>query len=194
MSDIEGSAIHNAIELFTKTKPKIYKDDSVFHVTFTDSIFRLVFWETPQPNKERISHKWVRGTFYDNLNTVSISGSSDFQYFLTSDIKAGKKAKIIPTHFIEIDGKLFLWNDDDYPITEELLDALHRYNLFVDYDTFLKNEGLPDDIGIIILDNPVDDSKKGINYFFCKNNLTIYKKVISSSALGYFDIPKIKCK
>ena len=180
MSDIESSAIHNAIELFTKTKPKIYNKDSVFHITYTDSVYRLAF-RALQPNKERV---WVLGTYYEELSAVSISGNSHFQYFLTPDIKVGSKGKRIPipTRFIVIDGKLFHWYDDNYPITEELLTVFHKYNLFLE------------DTGAIFPDNPVDDSKKGISYFFCKKNLAIYKKVISSSALGYFDIPKIKCK
>lgn len=194
-SDIEKSAIHNAIEMFTKTKPKIYKEDSVFHITFTDSIFRLVLREIPPPNKGGNTHEWIRGTYYDNLIAVGILGYSNFKYYLTPSIKVGNKTKAIPTCFIEKDGKLFLWYDDDYLITEELLTVFHKYNLFEDILPLLKELNRPiEDADKFLLVNPIDELKKGAEYFFCKDNLNNYKRIINNKALGYYDIPTIKCK
>lgn len=182
ISDIKTSAICNAIEIFTKTKPKIYREDSVFYITFTDTIFSLVFKEVSQPNKHKVTHEWMRDTYYEGLGAVNISGSSDFRYFFTPDIQVGLKAKIIPNRFIEKNGKLFLWDDDDYPITEELLAKLHQYNLFLE------------DTGAVFPDNPVDDSKMGFDYLFCKNDFSKYKIIITNRALGYYNIPKIRCE
>ena len=39
----------------------------------------------------------------------------------------------------------------------------------------------------------VDDSKKGIDYFICKNNFLKYKKVTTNNAFDYSDIPNVNC-
>jgi len=38
-----------------------------------------------------------------------------------------------------------------------------------------------------------DDAKKGVDYYFCKSNLKIYKRVNTTYALGYYDVPKLNC-
>lgn len=39
----------------------------------------------------------------------------------------------------------------------------------------------------------IDDSKKAEDFYFCKENLKRFKKVRTSIATGYYDIPKVDC-
>ena len=133
---------------------------------------------------ERIDEKnskWVRGQFYAEIVTVSIIGD-EYIFSLTKDIKPGIKGRL-PSRFIEIDGKLIYWDDDDYPLTQETLDVLYKYGRLRD-----------DPEGILYLDNPTNDSKKGMHYYFCKQDLATYKKVKSAIGIGYYDMPTFGCK
>ena len=38
-----------------------------------------------------------------------------------------------------------------------------------------------------------NDSDKGADYYFCKNNLSKYKRVVTNIGLGYYKPPKLKC-
>ncbi len=75
-----------------------------------------------------------------------------------------------PSNFIEIDKKLFVWYDNNIDIDEKTIQTYLKYNLLVDN----KNET------IFFLDDIMDDSKKGVSYYICKNNLTNFKKSITN--------------
>jgi hypothetical protein len=89
----------------------------------------------------------------------------------------------LPSRFIEIDAKLFYLYDEDYSLTEETLEVLRKYGRLRD-----------DPDGTLYLDNPTNDSKKGMHYYFCKQDLANYKKVKSAIGIGYYEPPKLKCK
>ena len=156
----------------------MYKNDSVFSVNFNDSVFN----EAVLIRVNERTMQWKRGSLSKNLVSVEISASPEYKFLITSNTKVGSKGYLPSRHIIK-EGKLFYWFDDSYPFTQEMLDFLWKYNLLQD-----------DDSGLIIFpDNPINDSKKGADYYFCKNDLSKYKRVVTNIGLGYYKPPKIKC-
>jgi hypothetical protein len=174
-TDDKNKVIEFAIQNFSKNC-RLYKTDTVFSVCFIDTLHRLVLKKLDDRN-----YKWVRGEIYEGIVAVCIVGTYN-SFLLTKDTKIGSKGTL-PSRFIEKDKKLFYWWDDDYPLTEKTLEIFHKYNLLQD-----------DEGGIIkIPDFITDDSKKGVDYYFCKNDLTKYKKVITNKGIGYYKPPKLNC-
>lgn len=118
-----------------------------------------------------------------NENTLIVRiGKNNTKLLLTDSTKVGSKGKL-PSRYIEKDGKLFFWWDDEYPLTEETLSILQKYNLLQD-----------DEGGIIKFpDFVINDAQKAAHYYFCKNNLTRYKKVITNKGIGNYTTPNLKC-
>jgi len=85
--------------------------------------------------------------------------------------------------YLEKEGKLFFWWDSSYPLTEKTLATYKKYDLLQDDDGLIQT---PDFI--------TDDALKGAYYFFCTNDLSSYKKVITNTGFGYFDPPKLNCE
>jgi hypothetical protein len=146
--------IENAILDFSNTS-RLYRMDTVFSV------------KTGDVNKE--------------ILVVRI-GKNNMKLLITKNTKIGTKGEL-PSIYIEKNGKLFFWWDDDYPLTEKTLEIFHKYNLLQD-----------DEGGIIKIPDFVnDDGKKAAHYYFCKNDLTKYKKIITNKGIGYYKPPKLNC-
>jgi hypothetical protein len=174
---MQAVAIHNAILDFSNSC-KLYKNDSVFSVNFNDSVFN----EAVLIRDNEGAMHWKRGSLYSSLVSVEISASPEYKFLITSNTKVGYKGHLPSRHIIK-DGKLFYWFDDSYPLTQEMLDLLWKYNLLQD-----------DDGGLIISpDNPINDRQKCAHYYFCKSDLSKYKRVITNIGLGYYKPPKLKC-
>lgn len=171
-SGSRNEAIHNAILDFSKTG-SLYRADSVFSVSFYDTMGRMVL---------DINQKWIKGQPYEGIVAVTIVASGD-RFLVTKDPKVDSKKGYLPSRFIEKEGKLFYWWDDDSYFTEETLAVLEKYDLLRDEDQEV----------ITIPDFIIDDELKGTHYYFCKENLSKYKKVISSKGIGYYNAPSLKC-
>ena len=170
-----NDAVQNAIMDFTNNR-SLYKKDSVFFISFLDTVHKMVLEKLDDRN-----YRCIKGEIYEGIVVVSIAASYN-QFLLTADTKVGSKGKL-PTRHIEKNGKFFFWCDNDYPLTEKTLAVFSKYNLLQD-----------DEGGIIKFpDFIIDDAQKGADYYFCKNNLTKYKKVITNIGIGYYDIPNLKC-
>lgn len=185
--NIKDIAINSAILDFSNSC-KEYKNDSIFSVSFEDSVFYLALnLETAQRYKDK---------FYENVVAVGVSAHRicveceeyglkfNDRFLYTAQTTVGSKGSSLPTRYIEKDGKLFYWFDDDYPLTEEMLAILWKYDLLFD-DT----KGL---VGFPQFS--INDSQKGVHYYFCKNDLSRYKRIITNIAIGYYKPPKLKCK
>jgi hypothetical protein len=180
--NIRYVAINNAILDFSNSC-KLYKNDSVFSISFEDSVFFLALnYETGER---------YRAKFYEDMVLVSIfahridesCGECCDKFLYTAKTTVGSKGKL-PSRHIEKDGKLFYWWDDEYPLTEEMLAILWKYDLLCD-----------DMKGLIgISDFTTDDKLKGAHYYFCKNDLSKYKRVVTNIADEYYKPPKLKCK
>jgi hypothetical protein len=171
-----NEAIQNALLDFSNTR-RLHKKDVVFSVHHADTLFRMVLQKTNG------GYEWVNGWIYQGIMAVTITGSSDNRLLLTANAKVGSKGEL-PSRFFEKNGKLYYWWDNDYPLTQEALAVYQKYNL------------LQDDLGglITIADFVLDDAKKGAHYYFCRHDLTKYKRVITNKGIGYYDAPNVTCK
>ena len=189
--NLHETAIHNAILDFS-TNCNLFKKASIFSVNFNDSVFNVAILEQVggRNYKDGRTHEWKRGSLYEGIASVSIlayricefCGDCCDKFLYTTKTTVGSKGKL-PSRYIEKDGKLFFWWDNDYPLTEEMLAILWKYNLLCD-DT----EGF-----IGFPDHTTDDSQKSADYYFCKSDLSKYKRVITNVGLGYYKPPKLKC-
>lgn len=172
--NLQEVAINIAIQNFS-TKCNLFKKDSVFCVSFEDSIFSepILIQVDREKYKDRRTHQWGKGNFLDGIVSVEIVVDYYQQYY--SEETKDK----LPTRYVIRDGKLFFWRDDNYPVTEEIIAILWRYNV-------LQKD-------CIIPDFSSDDSQKGAHYYFCKNDLSKYKRVVTNIGLGYYKPPKLKC-
>jgi hypothetical protein len=165
-------AVKNAILDFSNTS-SLYKKDTVFSVSFQDPLYRMVLEKVDDGNS-----KWIEDKAYEGIIGVNVSADNN-KIFFPEDAKIGSKGKL-PSRYIEKDGKLFYWWDDNYPLKKETLTILNKYNILE-----------PDKISA--LDFSINDAQKGVHYFFCKDELSVYKKITTNKAIGYYDIPNIKC-
>ena len=174
-------AINNAILDFSNSC-KLYKNYSMFYVWLEDSVFHLVF------NYE--DQQWQRNEFYDDRIIVHISPHQVSKpceehcdkYLYTVETKVGSKGKL-PSRYMEKDGKLFFWWDNEYSLSEEMLTILWKYDLLYD-DT----EGL-----IGFPEFTTNEKTKGAVYYFCKSDFNKYKRVVTNIGSGYYKPPKLKC-
>jgi len=176
ISGNSNDAIHNAILDFSNTS-KLYSRDSVFSIWFSEKYYRMGFNNLADGSEEA-----VRGTFFPDIVTVSIIASYN-RHLLTVAGEIGSKTSMLPTRFVEQNGKLFYWWDKDYPLTKEMLKVLKKYNLLVD------EEGG----AIRALDFKTNDAQKGVDYYFCRYDFSKYKKITTSIGIGYYEPPLVKC-
>jgi hypothetical protein len=101
--------------------------------------------------------------------------------------KIGTHNPHFPTRFSVQGGKLFYWYDSTFNINKELISALVRFN----HIDSLNVKGF---VGIPGTSSSIDDSKKGADYYFCKRNLLKYKRIITRTAMGWYEAPSINCK
>ena len=166
-------AIYEAITDFADNC-RLFKQDSVFNVHVEDTS-RYV---TLQRHQGIL--KWVCDSVYTNLLMVGISGERDKMGYY-SDAVIGSKGKL-PSRYVIVKGKLFYWDDDDYPLTEETLSVLKKYDALTD---MIHDRVLPE--------TAISDSKEIAFYYFCRNNLLKHKRAVSSKSAGYYRPPKLKC-
>lgn len=123
-----------------------------------------------------------------NLNNeilcVSIFGSIN-KLYPNPENKIGTNYANFPTKYFEYENKLFYWNDSISCITDDLINILSEYNQ-IDSLNVHKFVEYPEMI--------IDDSKKGVDYYFCKRDLSKYKKVTTNMANGLYEPPKLKCE
>ena len=155
-------------------KCSLFKKDSVFEVSVEDTLVKLSF----QSEQSR----WVLDTVYQNILVVDICGMEDDKEWYYPDAVIGSKGKL-PSRYVIIEGKLFFWDDDNYPLTEEALSVFKRYNIL----TEMLEEGM-------IPEFTINDAAKAAHYYFCRGDASNYKRVVTNIATGYYDPPKLKCK
>ena len=70
--------------------------------------------------------------------------------------------------------------------TKYMIKVLMDYNIA----DLLENS----EFGHILGQQGIDERTKRVDYNFCKDNLNNYKRVITSTATGWYKPPKLKCK
>jgi len=175
LAQVNEDFIQKAIFDFSK-KSKNYKENIAFSVTFYDSVFTLSISQ----NEDQIYYPKIQQSHYE-LVGVSILPMEDI-FFLPPEPKVGNKN--FPNKFLEKEGKLFYWYDSEYYLTQQAINIFIKYNLIQFDET---NQ-------IIYPELAIDDKQKGVDYFFCRQDLKIYKKVKTNIGIGYYPPPKLKCK
>ncbi|MDH5415288.1 MAG: hypothetical protein OEW87_14215, partial [Flavobacteriaceae bacterium] len=152
----KNEVIKKAILDFSHTGE--FKRGTVFSISFYDTLNKMVLKDLDVRNSE-----WVVGKFYTDIQAVSII-ANDNKLLLPDSIKIGSMNKL-PSQYMEIEGRLFYWWDDETPLNQNVIDVYKRYNLLVKNDL----EGI-----IEIYDSKIGDTQKGVHYYFCKNDLSKY--------------------
>jgi len=91
--------------------------------------------------------------------------------------------RAFPTMLVETNGKLFFWYDKTKNVTDTIINTLYKYN-FV--DTMIVNAYIPE--------HSINDAKKSVVYYFCKDDLRNYKKKKGDNIRRHYRTPKLKCK
>lgn len=107
-------------------------------------------------------------------------------YYITQADSVGSKR--LPTKHIIKNGKLFYWHDSEYGLTEEMIKVFMDYNIA----DSLENSEVDHILGQEW--QSIDEKTKGADYYFCKDNLKNYKRVITNIGIGGYKPPKLKCK
>jgi hypothetical protein len=151
-----NEAIQNAIIIFLHSGGKLMKKDTVFSIH-------------------------TKG-FGDTLIGVDIFGQNN-KLLPGPQTKIGTNQPGFPTNYIEKNGKLFYWYDEQGVITPDLVAMLSKYKRIdsLNVNGFV---GIPK--------HSIDESKKGTNYFFCTCDLRKYKRDRSSIGLSA-PLPNLKC-
>jgi hypothetical protein len=156
----------------------LYKKDSVFLISIDDTLHRMTLKKINEYKAE-----WVRGNIYPEIIAVSISAYQN-KFFLDTTIDVSVQTRFIPSRCIERNGKIFIWYDKYYTLTNNAIKILDKYHR-------LRRGGPNDaeDYHFII-----DDSLQAADYYFCRSNLYVYKRAITNKAIGYYEPPNITCE
>ena len=115
---------------------------------------------------------------------ISIFGRSN-KLYPTPNNTIGTNRGSFPTRFIEMDGKLFYWNDSSSFVNMELLSILSKY----DHIDSTNVNGI-----VTYPEGGKDERQKAAVYFFCKENPIEYKKMETNAAFEYIELPLMKCE
>jgi hypothetical protein len=196
----KDDAIKNAIFDFIHTESKLLKDDKTFFIHTENVEGYIGVRIMGDPNKISLIVDIVDNIKNNTIVRVGVSNSisvidtidNDTVYQIIGEDnpviwlnknKVSVSYRAFPTGVMERNGKLFFWYDETQSVTDTIINTLYKYN-FV--DTMIVNMYIPDRI--------INDAKKGADYYFCKDNLSKYKKVITNRAIGHYKPPKLKCK
>lgn len=107
-------------------------------------------------------------------------------YYITQADTVGSNR--LPTKHIIKNGKFFYWHDSEYGLTEEMIKLFMNYNIA----DSLENSEVDHILGQEW--QGIDERAKGADYYFCKDNLNNFKRVITNIGIGGYKPPKLKCK
>lgn len=124
---------------------------------------------------------WVEIKEKEKTIIISISLSCFVEY-PTLKNKVGSYDPFFPSRYIEQDRKLFYWNDSTQMLTQDMLSMLEKYDL-IDY-SYSDQE--------MFVGGMHNDGAEGMNYFFCKDNLRIYKKSKISNIMKHYKTPVLE--
>jgi hypothetical protein len=169
-NNIKKIVINNALMDFSK-RCYIYKTDSVFHISYGDTVY------LPTLDKEK---GWIPGMPYNGIVGVNIIGVRNNKFnFKKNDTTTLLSSQQIPSCYVEKDRKLFYWYDKEYPLTDEAIAVFKKYDMirYVNEDWEL-------------LELITNDYGQSVTYYFCRNDLSKYQRIISD----FFRPPKLKCQ
>ena len=121
-----------------------------------------------------------------NLNKKVVGVSiilSSYKILISNKDVMGSKG-LAPSRAKIYNDKLFYWRDDAYPLTESVLNTFQDYEI-VDFDS----------TGVRVVPEATGRySQFGAGYYFCRYDVSNYKRVVTGSVLNASDIPKFNCR
>ena len=173
----QASPIEIAIADYSLGNKGITKD-SVFEVMIFDSLYRM--YRIPG---DELSYKRNKGKRYDGIIGISIMSPSCLTIFVPHAIHQ-KKGGDWHLSCKEQDGKLFYWRDYHHNTTNESRELLKKYNLL----HYSKNGD-----SSIAINGYFEPERKATHYYFCRNKLSKYRKVVTDEEMGDYDPPALNC-
>jgi len=167
-----NEAVNNAITDFLTTK--LSKKGTIFGVLISDYV-------GVKYNQENNTVIYIPKNDYIFIISV---GKSDNKIYPREENKIGTYDNVFPTMYTIRDEKLFYWSDSTQVISKEIISVLEKYN-HIDFE-WHKEYDLPPLI--------INDGGEGIVYYFCKNDLSNYKKKRADTLRRHYRTPKLKCK
>lgn len=155
--------------------PSMDKDIQHYIPFFIDK-----FLETTQSKKSKIfsvSSKYIN----EEVAAVSIVPRNVKIPIYDNEISAQSH---IPSKHEVRNGKLFIWNDKNVQPTEDIVKVYGEFGILL----------YPDSLGIIHQETKIDETIKGVDYYFCRNNIEKYKREVTNIGFGYYPYPKLKCE
>ena len=149
----QAEFIDAAINDFIKNRHFDLSEDSVFQVMLTD-----------------VDEQVIAVAIIPEIN----------QFYVKENEPAD--STVFPTRFRTEEAGLFYWFDEEYKLSQPVIDALGYYQKI---DTLRKGD---------VTNFAIHDDMKVVAYFFCKANPIIWEKVVTLFDHGYFEPPKVKCK
>ncbi|GHV37011.1 hypothetical protein FACS1894178_8670 [Bacteroidia bacterium] len=175
--------IQKSIEDFNHLS--LSKKDTIFSVHVMDS---MEYFHTEILNTGNLKTVIRKvDSVYTSFLIVSISPVIGLKFYPSINHKKDTNLHdFFPTDYISIDNTLFYWKDPLHNITSDIIKKLNEYNL-ID-SLFMQHENFKG-----LIDLAIDEKAKGVSYFFCKNDLSKYKRVVTNRASGYYKPPKLNC-
>ncbi len=165
------------IIIFNWHAPVVQNDnvDNIIEVAIRDFVK-----SSPLSKRDSVFSVGVK-EFDDEIVGVSIYGST----IKPNIMRNGNEIDVsrLPTKYVEMNGKLFYWDDKETHVTPEMISVLKKYNFI---DTSILNVYIPP--------YHIDDAKKAEDYYFCKRNIKKFKKVRTNMAMGHYPIPRLNCR
>lgn len=119
----------------------------------------------------------------EDILGVNVSATYDKVLISTED-NISYTYEGLPSGFIEKGNNFFYWHDEvgTNPERSISISVLQKFNLL---DTMIVNAYMPP--------STVSHDTKVTDYYFCKNELSRFKKVRTTKAMGYYKVPKLRC-
>lgn len=128
----------------------------------------------------------------DDIYLLSILPNSETISLRIEDKVGEIPRDYFPNRYIVEERKLFLWNDGETPLQKDLLETMNKFGILDSTDVKMKLGLLPDDFEDTRMIT-IDDRLESYNYFICKSDISIVKKVVTWKAFGYYAPPKLNC-
>lgn len=107
--------------------------------------------------------------------------------------KLGEIPRInFPNNYITKDDKLFLWNDGETPLQNDVIEVMNKFGVLDSMDLKWELGLLPDDFEDTRMIT-IDDRLEAFSYFICRSDISEFKKVVTWKAFGYYNHPKLNC-
>lgn len=180
-----------------------YKKDLVSGTGTKDQVIDNIIADYCYTNKKevrkysifRLSDKTVDNKLFYQ---ITISPEENF-YIATKEDSIGSFPENFPTNYKYYKNKLFVWNDTEKPLTQDIISILDKHNIldsvYLKYELGIYDEWDPEKKSPALPTFKINDFLEGVDYVVCKNNISKYAKLKTSEYIpsGSNKLPEIDC-